>query len=57
MKQTICTVGDAILLERFPQEYDVTPIKEIAEKADVRLFNLENVLSDRNIYASGCCIA
>lgn len=55
MKQTICSVGDAILLERFPDSYDVTPIQEIAKKADVRLFNLENVLSDRPIYASSYC--
>ncbi len=55
MKQTICSVGDAILLERFPESYDVNPIKRIVEKADVRLFNLENVLSDRPIYASSYC--
>ncbi len=55
MKQTICSVGDAILLERFPESYDITTIKEIVEKADVRLFNLENVLSDRPIYASSYC--
>ena len=55
MKQTICSVGDAILLERFSENYDITPIKEIVEKADVRLFNLENVLSDRPIYASSYC--
>ncbi len=55
MKQTICSVGDAILLESFPESYDITSIKEIVEKADVRLFNLENVLSDRPIYASSYC--
>jgi len=55
MKQTICSVGDAILLERFPAEYSVSAIKDIVTKADVRLFNLENVLSDRNIYASSYC--
>ncbi len=55
MKQTICSVGDAILLERIPESYDITSIKEIVEKADVRLFNLENVLSDRPIYASSYC--
>lgn len=55
MKQTICSVGDAILLESFPDSYDITPIKSIVEKADVRLFNLENVLSDRAIYASTYC--
>ena len=55
MKQTICSVGDAILLERFRENYDVTAIKEIVKRADVRLFNLENVLSDRPIYASSYC--
>jgi len=55
MKQTILSVGDAILLERFPESYDVTPIKEIVEQADAKLFNLENVLSDRRIYASSYC--
>ena len=55
MRQTICSVGDAILLEKFPEDYDVTPIKKIVEQADVRLFNLENVLSDRPIYGSTYC--
>ena len=55
MKQTICSVGDAILLERFPESYDITAIKKILESADARLFNLENVLSDRPIYASSYC--
>ena len=55
MKQTICSVGDAILLERFPKDYDISQIKKIVESADVKLFNLENVLSDRHIYASSYC--
>ena len=55
MKQTICCVGDAILLEKFPDSYDKTPIKNIVTQADVKLFNLENVLSDRPIYASTYC--
>jgi len=55
MKQTICSVGDAILLEKFPDNYDIMPIKSILENADVKLFNLENVLSDREIYASSYC--
>lgn len=55
MKQMILSVGDAILLEKFPESYDITPIKKIVEKADAKLFNLENVLSDRRIYASSYC--
>ena len=55
MKQRICSVGDAILLEGFPEGYDINPIREILEKADVKLFNLENVLSDREIFGSTYC--
>ena len=55
MKQTICSVGDAILLEGFSESYDITSIREIVKKADVRPFNLENVLSDRPIFASSYC--
>ena len=55
MKQKILSVGDAILLEKFPDDYNIAPIKEIVETADVKLFNLENVLSDRQIYASSYC--
>lgn len=55
MKQMICSVGDAILLENFPSSYDFDPIANIVNEADVRLFNLENVLSDRRIYASSYC--
>ena len=55
MKQTICSVGDIIHIDKMPKDYDVTPLKEIIEKADVRLFNLENVLSDKPIYGSSYC--
>ena len=55
MKQTILSVGDAILLEKFPKSYDGTPIKQIVKQADVRLFNLENVLSDRPVFGSTYC--
>ena len=52
MKQTICSVGDIIYIDKMTEDYDVTPLKQIIEKADVRLFNLENVLSDKPIYSS-----
>lgn len=55
MKQTICSVGDSILLEQFPESYDTTEIEQIINKADVKLFNLENVISDKPIYASAYC--
>lgn len=55
MKQTICSVGDAILHVKFSPDYDITPIKDILSKADVRLFNLENVISDRAVFGSTYC--
>lgn len=55
MKQRICSVGDSILLERFPAQYKVDGIREIVESADVKLFNLETVVSDREIYGSSYC--
>lgn len=55
MKNTVCTVGDSIFIEKFPEGYDITPLKNIIEQADVRLFNLENVLSDKPIYGSSYC--
>lgn len=55
MKQTICSVGDTIFHDGFPDNYDIAPIKNVVEKADVKLFNLEIVLSDRAIYGSTYC--
>ncbi len=55
MKQTILSVGDAILLENFPKEYSGKAIKDIVSSADVRLFNLENVVSDKPVHGSSYC--
>ena len=55
MKTTVCSVGDSIFMNDFPQDYDMTSLKNIIEKADVRLFNLENVLSDEPVYGSTYC--
>ena len=55
MKQTICSVGDIIYIDKIPDTYNMLPLKNIIEKADVRLFNLENVLSDKPIYGSSYC--
>ena len=55
MKQTICSVGDSILMEKFPEKYNFDRIKNVLEKADVRLFNLENVISNNAIYGSTYC--
>ncbi len=55
MKQTVCSVGDIIFIDNMPENYDITPLKNVIEKADVKLFNLENVLSDKPIYGSSYC--
>ena len=55
MKTTICSVGDSIYITDMPAEYDIQPLKKIIEQADVKLFNLENVLSDEPIYGSSYC--
>ncbi len=47
MKYTICSVGDAIHTSPMPKGYDGMDVKEILGQADVRLFNLEYVVSDR----------
>lgn len=55
MQHTVCAAGDAILIENLPDEYSVEELSNLIQKADVRLFNLENVLSDENIYGSSYC--
>ncbi len=55
MKQTVCSVGDIIFIDKMPKDYDITPLKNVIEQADVKLFNLENVLSDKPIYGSSYC--
>ena len=55
MKQTLCSVGDTIFHDGFPADYDLAPIRNVVEKADVRLFNLEIVVSDKVPFGSTYC--
>lgn len=55
MKQTICTVGDIIYIDKMTDNYDKTALANVIKKANVKLFNLENVLSDKPIYGSSYC--
>ncbi len=55
MKYTICSVGDAIHTSDMPSDYNIKPIKNIVESADIRLFNLEYVLSESPAYGSTYC--
>lgn len=55
MKTSIAAVGDIILIEPIPADYDYAPIRHYIERADLRLFNLESVLADEPAYASSYC--
>ena len=55
MKTKICSVGDSIYITKMSEDYDMEPLKKVIGQADVRLFNLENVLSDDAIYGSAYC--
>lgn len=51
----ICATGDLMLLSDFPASYDYIKIADIIKQNDVRLTNLESVVSDWNCYASTFC--
>lgn len=55
MEKKLCSVGDAILMELFPENYDISGIKNVLASADIRLFNLENVISDEAVFGSTYC--
>lgn len=55
MEKKICAVGDVILMESLPDDYDLQALKDIICQADMKLFNLEEVLCDEDIYASSYC--
>ena len=55
MRQTICSVGDTIFHDGFPAGYDLNPIRNVAARADVKLFNLEIVVSDNAPFGSTYC--
>lgn len=54
-KLSVCATGDLMLLKPFPEGYDVTPIAAEIAKADVRITNLESVVSDWDCFASTFC--
>lgn len=55
MKISICATGDNMHLRPFPCEYDYTGIASIIQRQDVRITNLETVVSEWNCYASTYC--
>lgn len=55
MKTKICAAGDIILTKPLPQGYDTTVVGEKISQADLKLFNLEIVLSDNPVFGSAYC--
>lgn len=56
MNVKICATGDSIMMDPLPREYKVLPsISEFISTADVRINNLEMVLSEYDCYASSFC--
>ena len=53
MKISICATGDSIMMNPPPKEYKgLERLKNIIDKADIRINNLEMVLSNYNCFAS-----
>lgn len=55
MEHIICSVGDIIYTKSGLTDNHILSLKNVIQKADTRLFNLENVLSDKPIYGSSFC--
>ena len=55
MELSVCATGDLMLLEKFPGDYDVDVISNMISKCDVRITNIESVVSDWNCFASTFC--
>lgn len=55
MKLSICATGDNMHLQQFPPEYNYSEIAEIIRNQDVRITNLESVVSEWNCCASTYC--
>ena len=54
MEKKICAVGDVILMESLPDDYDLQALKDIICQADMKLFNQTSSLlaSVRAIYSA-----
>ena len=56
MKTDICIAGDSILMYPFPENYTgVDAVRRFIHQGDVRINNLEMVLSDYDCFASTFC--
>ena len=49
----ICITGDSILMEKMPASYEgLAPVRDYINQADVRINNMEMVLSNYDCFAS-----
>ena len=52
----ICITGDSILMDRLPESYQgLAPVRDYIAQADVRINNLEMVISNNDRFASTYC--
>ena len=52
----ICITGDSILMDRLPESYQgLPPVRDYIAQADVRINNLEMVISNNDQFASTYC--
>lgn len=52
----ICITGDSILMEKMPASYEgLAPVRDYINQADVRINNMEMVLSNYDCFASTYC--
>lgn len=55
MKIKVCASGDLMLLDKFPENYDISLLTGIINSCDVKITNLETVVSNWDCYASTFC--
>lgn len=55
MQLSMCATGDLMLLENFPEKYNYQEIENVIDANDVKITNLESVVSNWDCYASTFC--
>ena len=55
MKVSFCATGDLMLLEKFPKNYNYKELKKTIEENDIKITNLESVISNFDCFASTFC--
>lgn len=55
MEIKISASGDLLMLERFSNDYNYQPIADVINRGDIRITNLESVVSNWDCFASTFC--